>query len=376
MIAAAPHNPPFRADVVGSLLRPPHLKVAREEAAAGRITPEALRAVEDAAIRDVVALQEACGLKVVTDGEYRRRTYFADFYERGLGGVTLKLRASATPWDYTNDKGETIRATAPHIHDRVRWTAPIHAEDFRALASVTKVMPKVTIPSPMVLHYFGGREGISRTAYPDLDLFWSDIVDAFRREIGALYEAGCRYVQIDETAVAKFGDPKIQAVLASRGDDWRDLLKLYTSVLNAVVADKPAGMHIALHSCRGNSAGHWQAQGGYDLVAETVFGTFNVDSFFLEYDSPRAGDFSPLRFVPKDKTVVLGLISTKSPVLEAMDVLEARVAAATAYIDHDQLCISPQCGFASSMVGNDISWEEQEAKLRLVVAAAAKFWPS
>ncbi len=373
MAATAPINPPFRADVVGSLLRPPEIHKGRDDLQAGRISAAELRVIEDKAIRDIVALQEKVGLKVVTDGEFRRRNYYVDFYERGLGGVTVDLRG-AKGWDYTDKTGHKVQASLPLVNGPLKWTRPIHAEEFRLLAGMTRVMPKITIPSPVVLHYFGGMGQIQYEPYQNLDRFWADVVDAFHKELQTLYDAGCRYVQMDETSVAKFGDPAIQASLKKRGDDWQDLLKVYTEVINRSLSEVPADMHVAMHSCRGNSAGHWQASGGYDLVAETLFNKINVQSYFLEYDSPRAGDFTPLRFVPKNKTIVLGLISSKDAELEPVDAVVRRVEDATKYVPLEQLAVSPQCGFASSTPGNKVTYDEQTAKLQRVVEVARKIW--
>lgn len=371
---AFPLDPPFRADQVGSLLRPVSLLDARAAWKEGRLPTEELRRREDEAIRAAVTTQEAIGLRSVTDGEFRREGYFADFFERGLGGFR-RLAGAGQGWDYTDAKGNRRGASLTVVNGPMRWTAPIHAHEFRFLASCcTCSTAKITLPSPSIPHFFGGRENISREVYPDLDVFWSDLVEAYRREIAALHAAGCRYIQIDETAMAKFGDPKIRRALADRGDDWRDLLRLYATVINACIAEAPADMHIALHSCRGNNQGSWQAEGGYDHVAATLFGEVRVHSYFLEYDTPRAGDFSPLAMVPADKTVVLGLVSTKTGVMESSDDLVRRVDEAARFIPLDRVCLSPQCGFASAAPGNPLSVAKQDAKLRLVAETAHRIW--
>jgi 5-methyltetrahydropteroyltriglutamate--homocysteine methyltransferase len=364
---------PFRADQVGSLLRPPELLAARKDVADGKIDAAALRAIEDKHILDAIRLQEEIGFEAVTDGEYRRRNYYVDFYERGLGGVSVNL-AGGSGWDYQDRTGHRVQASLPVVTQRLRWTKPIHVADWCFVAEHTKAMAKLTIPSPVVLHFFGGRENISREAYPDLDIFWADVVDAFRKELRALYDAGCRYVQMDETSVAKFSDPHIQGTLKQRGDEWRDLLPLYTEVINAAIAEAPRDMFIAMHSCRGNNQGHWQAAGGYELVADTLFNKIAMPCYFLEYDSPRAGDFTPLKFLPTGKHVVLGLISTKNPELESIDSLTARLDEASRFVDLAQVSISPQCGFASSTGGNKLTFEQQTAKLRRVVEVAARVW--
>ncbi|WP_174297045.1 5-methyltetrahydropteroyltriglutamate--homocysteine S-methyltransferase [Sphingomonas bacterium] len=369
----APLDPPFRADQVGSLLRPADLLEARAQWKAGTLPLDELRSMEDRAIRQVVVEQEATGLRVVTDGEFRRESYFADFFERGLGG--FKRHADAGKgWNYQDAQGKQRGASLTTITAPMRWTKPIHADEFEFLASVTKVTPKITLPSPSIPHFFGGRENISRDVYPDLDMMWADLVDSYRRELKALYDVGCRYVQIDETAMAKFGDPKIRQALADRGDSWEDLLPLYAGVINDCLAEAPADMHIALHSCRGNNQGSWQAEGGYDPVADTLFNKVNAHSYFLEYDSPRAGDFSPLAHAPADKMIVLGLVTTKSGRMESRDDLLKRIGQAAVHLPLDQLCLSPQCGFASAAPGNPISFAEQDAKLRLVVDVAGEVW--
>jgi 5-methyltetrahydropteroyltriglutamate--homocysteine methyltransferase len=367
------HHPPFRADHVGSLLRPPELVTAREQFGRGELDRESLTTIEDRAIGDVIALQEDAGLETITDGEYRRRNYYGGFFVDGLGGVRAGIEAS-TSWFYTNDEGDKKGAALPEIYDRMRWTKPVHVEDFKFTQARTKRRVKITLPGPCILHFLAGRENIDRAAYPDLDLFWDDMVDALRKEMAALYEAGCRYIQLDETAFAKFEDPVILQCLKDRGDDWRDLVTLYLDVLNRVVADRPDDLCICIHMCRGNSRGYWQAQGGYDPVAERLFNDVAVDGFFLEYDSPRAGDFTPLQSVPKDRMIVLGLVSTKTGELETADDLKRRIEDAARFVDLDQLCVSPQCGFASEHHGNPLTVDEEIAKLKLLTSVAAEIW--
>jgi len=277
-------------------------------------------------------------------------------------------------WYYTNAEGERKGAAQPEIFARMRWMHPVHVEDFKYLAARTKRTVKITLPGPCILHFLAGRDNIDRAAYPDLDLFWDDMVDAISKEMAALYGAGCRYIQLDETAFAKFGDPAIVQALKDRGDDWRDLAKLYLEVMNRTLAGRPDDLTVCVHMCRGNSRGFWQAAGGYDPVAEAMFNELAVDGFFLEYDSPRAGDFSPLACVPKDKRVVLGLVSTKTGDLEDADELRRRVEEAAGYVDLDQLCISPQCGFASEHHGNPLTQEQEVAKLELLVRLAGEIW--
>ena len=367
-----PLDPPFRAEHIGSLLRPPDLIDARLSHEAGEIDAEELREIEDLAIRDAVHLQEDAGLEVVTDGEYRRHTYFSDFFER-MGGLEFDRNAEKG-WDYTNASGQKVGAARVRIHSRIHWTKPINADDFTFVNELTSQTVKVTLPGPCVLHFFGGAGNISKEVYDDLDLFWEDIVDAYHNELAALDEAGCQYVQLDETSLAKFSDPKIQAALKARGDDWKELLTLYAGIVNKVIAGRPEGMRLGLHLCRGNKQSYWQAEGGYDLVADTLFNQIDADCYFLEYDTPRAGDFGPLRYLPKNKTAILGLVSTKTSELETKDALKKRIDEAAKVPDLDNLALSPQCGFASDHVGNMVSVEDEKAKLRLVVETATEVW--
>ena len=372
---SAPHNPPFRADHVGSFLRPPALLSARADREAGKISAAELHAIEDAAIRHVVKFQESLGFQSITDGEYRRAVFYMGFY-CGLGGVSAAYDASDRQGlTFVDRQGHKLPLIIPTVERRLQWKAPIHTAEFRFLASLTARTPKMTIPSPTILHLRAGREHISRDAYPDLDLFWTDIIDAFRKELAALHEAGCRYVQIDETTLASLSDTSSWPYLAQRGDDGRTLLlETYPAVMNAAFAERPAGLHLAMHICRGNNQSHWSAEGGYDLIADTLFNKIDVDSYFLEYDTPRAGTFEPLRLVPKHKTVVLGLVSSKFPELEPKELLKVRIDEAAKFIDLDQLSISPQCGFASTAPGNKVTVEDQAAKLRLCVEVAREVW--
>jgi 5-methyltetrahydropteroyltriglutamate--homocysteine methyltransferase len=376
MPTAAPHDPPFRADHVGSLLRPPELLKARADRAAGRFSAEELRQFEDAAIRDAVAFQEEVGLQSITDGEYRREIFYSDFYFRGLGGGTVAYDPSSIDEVYFIDReGHKLPLLVPNVKARMRWHGPIHLDDFNFLRAATSRMPKITIPSPTIIHFRAGRQNISKEAYPDLDLFWEDIVDAFHRELRVLADAGCRYVQIDETTLASLSDTRIWESMRKRGDDAQKLLlETYPDIMNRAFDGRPSTLHLAMHICRGNNQSHWSAEGGYDLVADTLFNRINVDSYFLEYDTPRAGTFEPLRLVPKHKTVVLGLASSKFPELESKDALKRRIDEASKFIDLDQLSISPQCGFASTAPGNRISAADQRAKLKLVVEVAKEVW--
>jgi 5-methyltetrahydropteroyltriglutamate--homocysteine methyltransferase len=368
-------NPPFRAEHIGSFFRPAHLLKARAEHDAGTLSAADLRAVEDAAIADFIRLQEGLGFKAVTDGELRRGTYTGNFTTAGITGVTAEVVGEGE-WEYSDGAGHKVKARLPAVHDRIRWKESRNLPEFNFLKSHTGATPKLTVPGPCYIHFRAGRARISRDVYPDLDQFWSDLVAAYGVEFGKLFEAGCRYIQLDETSLAKFGDPKMRSALAARGDDdWEKLADKYVEVINAVVKSAPAGMTIGMHLCRGNRMGHWQAEGGYDIVAKKIFRDIGVDFFFLEYDSDRAGTFEPLKALPAHKRVVLGLVSTKVPELEAKDFLVARVRDCARYVDLDRLGVSPQCGFSSSEASNKImSYDQGVAKLKRVVEVAREIW--
>jgi 5-methyltetrahydropteroyltriglutamate--homocysteine methyltransferase len=367
-------NPPFRAEHIGSFLRPPELLAARAARDAGTLPAAALRAVEDQAIRDFVRLQEELGFAVVTDGEFRRSTYTANFTTSGLTGVTAEQTGEGQ-WSYTDASGHKERGRLPAVHDRIRWSNSPNATDFAFLKSVARATPKITLPGPCYIHFRAGRARISRDVYPDLADFWSDLVAAYAVELDKLHAAGCRYVQLDETSLAKLGDPNIRAALEARGDEWQELLDTYLAVIDAVVKGAPAGMRIGLHLCRGNRMGHWQAEGGYDVVAEKLFRNVGIDFFFLEYDSERAGGFEPLAALPDHKVVVLGLVSTKVAALESVEQLAARIDDCARVVDGERLAISPQCGFSSSDKGNTIMSRDQAvAKLARVVEMARRTW--
>jgi 5-methyltetrahydropteroyltriglutamate--homocysteine methyltransferase len=363
--------PPFRADHVGSLVRPPWLIAARQEFNAGKITRDALRPLEDKAVREVVAMQEEIGLHSITDGEFRRQTYLTEFLNPI--GVELRQRAS-DDLVYHDDHGGTVPATKAFVEHRIAWKQSVNVEAFAFLKAVTKETPKVTIPAPTQVHLFAGTTGINKSVYPDIECFWDDIVAAYHAELKALGDAGCTYVQIDETCIPKLADPEIQNVVAKRGDDWRTLTQKYASVLNRIIDGAPAGMQIAIHHCRGNNAGMWQAQAGYDAVAEIMFSEVKAKSYLLEYDSPRAGDFAPLRFMPKDKIAVLGLVSTKSTRLEPANELTSRIDEASKIVPLDRLCLGPQCGFSCGFAGSPMTRESQLQKLQRIVEVARSVW--
>jgi 5-methyltetrahydropteroyltriglutamate--homocysteine methyltransferase len=365
------NRPPFRADHVGSFLRPPALLEARDKRKAGTISAAALREVEDAAIRDVVRMQEDLGFEGITDGEFRRTYFHIDFLEQlaGVetrGGISVAFHSAMGNVDFA--------PPVMHVTGPVRHVKPIQLADFKFLRSVTKHTPKVTIPSPTMLHFRGGREAISREAYPDMESFFADVAAAYRAEIRSLADAGCRYLQLDDTNLAYLCDPKMREGARKRGDDPDELPRRYARLINAAIADRPADMAVCIHLCRGNFKSAWVAEGGYEPVAEVLFNELAVDGYFLEYDDPRSGDFAPLRFVPKGKIVVLGLVTTKLDTLETGDAMKRKIDEAAKLIPLDQLCLSPQCGFSSTVHGNAIAREAQSAKLRLVIATANDVW--
>ena len=367
-------EPPFRAEHIGSLLRPGNLLELRARFGRGEISREALGAAEDAAIRDALAFQKRVGLKLASDGEFRRRSYHSFFY-RALGDISIDtVGGEDAKGGAGGEPGKRATQPVALINSRVRWTKPINVADFRFIAANSRLVPKITIPGPCALHFRGGDAAVLASAYKDVEAFWEDTVAAFVHELTALADAGCRYVQIDETAFAKFGDPEVQAALRARGDDWSALIDKYIAVTNRVLAQAPPSLRIGMHLCRGNRGGQWHAEGSYDAVAERLFNALDIAFYFLEYDTPRAGTFAPLRLVPRHKTVVLGLVSTKTPAMERKDDLKRRIEDATRHLDLDRLAISPQCGFASLDTGNPISPELQERKLRLVVELAREIW--
>ena len=363
-------QPPFRADQIGSLLRPPALLDMRRRAAAGEVSEADRIAAEDAAIRTAVEMQERTGLAVISDGEFRRNSYHSYFFAK-LGDLKPDWRP-----DDGRPRIPGTRAAQPIalIGSKVAWTAPIHVEDFRFLKSLTRHTPKITIPGPCALHFRGGDAALLKSAYQNIGDFWDDTVAAFRKELFALAEAGCTLVQMDETSLAKFGDVEVQQRLAARGENWQDTIDLYVDIINRTVRELPKSLRIGIHLCRGNSGGQFHAEGGYGVVAEKLFNAIDLDLFYLEYDSVRAGGLEPLAAVPKGKSVVLGLVSTKTGVLEDAAAIGARIEAAARFMPLDHLALSPQCGFASADIGNPLSQQEQEAKLRLVVGVAAQVW--
>ena len=359
-------TPPFRAEQVGSLLRPASVREARASARAGGTLPAELRVIEDRAIREAVVKQEAIGLRVVTDGEYRRDFWHLDFLRQlegvGLAPITgMKFLAEDVP-------------PMPTVTGRVRCPGPIMVDDFRYLASFATATPKLTIPAPAMLHLRGGRAAISRERYPDLAPFWADVAAAYRAAIGHIAAAGCRYLQLDDVSFSYLCDPKVRDSLRAAGDDPAALPATYARAINEALAERPAGMTVAMHTCRGNFRSTWLAAGGYeDQVVEAMFST-DVDAYFMEWDSERAGGFEPLRLLPRDKTVVLGLVTTKSGALESADALARRIDEAARHVPLDRLCLSPQCGFASTHHGNTLTEDDQWRKLERVVEVARTVW--
>ena len=368
-------RPPFRADQVGSLLRPPELLRAREDHQAGRLSAEELRRVEDRAISDAARMQQEVGLIGVTDGEFRRGSWHMDFLYQ-IGGVAKTDRVLRI--QFRNEAGPVEAALgAFQIGGKLTFNKTIFAEDFAYLKSVapTGTVAKLTIPSPSMLHYRGGRAVIDQAAYPDIDAFWHDLAEVYRREIAGLAALGCTYLQLDDTSLAYLNDPAQRAYVNSIGGDGEHQHLINIRLINQALTDKPVGMTVCTHMCRGNFRSSWVAEGGYDHVAEALFGELAVDGFFLEYDDARSGGFEPLRFVPKgNKRVVLGLVTSKRPVLESKDELKRRIDEAAKYVPLEQLCLSPQCGFSSTVDGNALTPEEQAAKLRLVVETAQEVW--
>jgi 5-methyltetrahydropteroyltriglutamate--homocysteine methyltransferase len=370
----APHpqgRPPFRADHVGSLLRPQALRQAFRRHAAGEIDDDAFVQLQDQCIRDVVKLQGEVGLQVVSDGEFRRGSYWGRFVERTEG---FEIRPAS--FRFRDDQGHEVEFTAPYARTRIRRAQPLALDEYEFLHGVTDLTAKITLPAPSTMHFYRCNDYADKTVYRDDDSFFADLGTIFRQEIAALAKAGCRYIQLDEVAVALLCDPAIREQTVSTGGDPDRLVDLYIDSINKAAAGCPSDVVIGVHMCRGNFKGHYLGAGGYESVAERFFTRSGVNHFLLEYDTERAGDFAPLRFVPKSKGVVLGLVSTKTPVLESLDTLKRRTDEATRYIDLDRLAIGPQCGFASTVAGNPVTEADERAKLALIVQAAKSIWGS
>jgi 5-methyltetrahydropteroyltriglutamate--homocysteine methyltransferase len=361
---------PRRADHVGSLLRPAALAEVRQAWKDGRLPADDLRAVEDDMIRDLAAKEEAVGLAAVTDGEFRRDWWHLDFLH-GFAGIDLAQRPRPA-----NFSGEGESPPIPVITGKVRHEHPIFVDAFAYLASVTTKTAKLTIPGPGMASFMGGRAVIDQDAYPDVDEFWSDLIEAYRAEVTALYAAGCRYLQLDDVSFAYLCDASFRDQMTARGDDPDKLILRHRDAMNAVLAGRPDDLLVTTHMCRGNFRSRWVASGGYEPIADLIFGGLDVDAFFLEFDSERAGGFEPLRHLAPGKTAVLGLVTTKTPELESASDLHRRIDEASAVVPLDRLALSPQCGFSSSHHGNDLTEDDQWRKLELVVAVADAVWPN
>jgi 5-methyltetrahydropteroyltriglutamate--homocysteine methyltransferase len=366
--------PPYRADHVGSLLRPAELLAARAAYRDSAITRERLREVEDDAIRAVVRAQEGMGLKTATDGEFRRTYWHMDFIER-LEGIELDTARSRTV-RFRNDGGTLTWEAVPHrVAGRIRLPHTLFGDDFTALKSMTTTAtPKLTIPSPSMVHYPSGSSILDPAIYPDVEEFWADLSAAYADQVRGVFGLGCRYLQLDDTSLAALTDPAARDRLAAAGTDPDRLHLRYIRQINAALAGRPPELSVTTHLCRGNYRSSWAAEGGYDPIAEALFTELDVDGFFLEFDDERSGGFEPLRFVPPGKRVVLGLVTTKRGALESKDELKKRIDAAAKYVPIDQLCLSPQCGFSSTVEGNVLGHDEQLAKLALIVETAREVW--
>jgi 5-methyltetrahydropteroyltriglutamate--homocysteine methyltransferase len=366
-------KPPFRADHVGSLLRPPHLLQARDDSSQGRVDADELREIEDHAILETVRMQEEVGLQSATDGEFRRESWHMDFIYQ-LDGITKEAGHIAVK--FFNEQG-TVEFTpaALHVDGKLGVSKTIFGDDFAFLqGTVNTAVPKLTIPSPSMVHYRGGKAALDPAVYPDQDAFWADLTAAYREQVRRLGELGCTYLQFDDTSLAYMNDPHQRDYVASIGGDPERQHVEYIRHINEALAGRPEGMSVTTHMCRGNFRSSWAAEGGYEFVAEALFNELEVDGFFMEWDDERSGGFEPLRLLPKGKQVVLGLVTTKRGQLETKDELKRRIEEAARYAPIDQLCLSPQCGFSSTVEGNELSQEQQWSKLRLIVEVAKEVW--
>lgn len=362
-------RPPFRADHVGSLLRPQELIDARHQRRDDGISGSELRAIEDRAIRDVVKFQEDIGLQCVTDGEFRRGAFFSHFVKT-VDGMTVK----ETPFVFANESGDTAQAYAPYAKGKIRRATGITTDEFKFAQGLTSRTVKVTLPAPPYVNFLGGRERVDAQAYPDMVEYFDDLAAVYREELIDLGRLGCTFVQLDEVPLAMMEDPKVNETIRSLGEDPDRLIDSYIETISAAVRDKPSGMVVGMHLCRGNYKGRWLASGGYGRVAERIFNIPGIDAFFMEYDSPRAGDFSPLQHLPKGKMVVLGLISSKTAALEDKKTIVQRIGEAEKFTPLDRLGISPQCGFATNLTGSPLTFADERAKLELVVEIAREVW--
>ena len=368
-------RPPFRADHVGSLLRPQEVLRARDDFAAGRINAEQLKEVEDAAIREIIRMQGEVGLKSVTDGEFRRESWHMDFIY-SLGGIQKVHDDTIRVAFHNQEKDLEWAPPSAHVVDKVTLPETIFADAFSFVRDNAGAgqTPKLTIPSPSMVHYRGGRSAINEAVYPDLGQFWDDLAAAYGQELRQLYDLGCRYLQLDDTSMAYVNDPAQREHIAEIGGDPLHQHETYIATMNKALANRPADMGITVHTCRGNNQSMWAAEGSYDFVADTLFNQLNVDGFFCEWDDERSGGFEPLRYLPKGKRVVLGVVTSKRGELESRDFVKRRIEEAAKYTDIDQLCLSAQCGFSSTKEGNDLTQQQQWDKLRLIVEVASEVW--
>jgi len=363
--------PRFRADHVGSLLRPQELKQAFRDASQKKISDAALEEIKDRSIREAIKMQEDAGLQSITDGEFRRGSWFFGFVQ-AVQGLTTK----DSIFDFRDDHGGHATFQSAYVESKLKRTQGITTDEFQFVRHHTQRTPKVTMPTPSLVHFFRLDRAVDSSVYPDMDEFWADLIAVYRAELVALGALGCTSVQLDEVPVAMLCDPNIRDKVIAEGGNPDALLRTYIDAVNQIAATKPTGMTLAMHLCKGNYKGHWMAEGGYDAVAERLFNEANVDTFFLEYESPRAGSFEPLRHVPKHKNVILGLVSSKAPELEPLGTLRRRLDDAGRYISLDQVGVSPQCGFASSVGGNPLSIDDERRKLTRVVELANAVWGS
>ena len=364
-----PGQPPARADHIGSLLRPRSLREAFRKHAAQEMSDADFRAAQDQAIREVIKLQEDCGMQVVTDGEFRRISYWEKFV-RLTQGLTVKNAV----FRFHDEHGHESDFTAPYVEGKISRSAPITADEYAFVSAITNAMAKITMPSPSTMHFYRFTDWGDPRIYADAAPFFADLGKVYQQEIAELSAAGCKYVQLDEVAIAILCDPAAREAVKRAGGNPDELVDLYIDAINQAVKGKPDGMTVGVHVCRGNYKGMYLSEGGYDSVGERFFGRTNVNHFLLEFDTPRAGGFEPLRFVPENKGVVLGLVSSKSPALESLDALRRRADEAAQYVDPSRLAISPQCGFASTMGGNPVTEDDERAKLRLCVETARRLW--
>src|SRR5512145_556966 len=368
---------PFRANHVGSLLRPPELRQAREKREKGEISAAQLRDVEDRCIRDAVKMQEEVGMQGITDGEFRRNLWHADFLSQFQGIKVVEGMLPESARHFQNPDADVQRSPTQFVvTGKLGHSRGIETDNYKFLAGVTKQTPKQCIPSPSLVHFRTGRGGVDRAAYPDMEQFFADLAAVFRQEITQLAAAGCTYIEIDDVNFAYLCDPKMREGAKKIGEDPDKLPALYANLINECIKDRPSNMAVCTHLCRGNFRSAWVAEGGYDPVAEVLFNELKVDGYFLEFDTPRAGNFAPLRYMPKDKRLILGLVSSKTGELERPDDLKRRIEEASKLVPLDQLGISPQCGFSSTVLGNKLTVEDQIAKLKLVVQVAREVWGS